>query len=293
MPCLKNKTHVSMKAQHHLTCSVRTWELAAGSRLSRRSQKLRVCAVHLVFSQHRLLLTLSAHSPVRAPTHLTLGPARSAPTRRHAAGNSPAGRPAGKHTAAAAGGAAPCGAARCSPAAAGGAAPRGWHRARGARPWSSWQRLSGSPSCRGSAAAGACRAATSHPGSPAQDRQRWGLVAAVDSQFARPAVLHTILDACAHTAMCTHAPTQTGAAVLFKGIFYNEQNKLRTAPSVSNGTTKPNVVTHWVKRTPVIIKYCRPVLNEYTQCFALWHKSADIKLHCWDILKLTHKSSNC
>lgn len=50
----------------------------------------------------------------------------------------PAGRPAGRRRAAAAGAAAPCGAARCSRGAAGGAAPRAPRPAPGALPWSSW-----------------------------------------------------------------------------------------------------------------------------------------------------------
>lgn len=50
----------------------------------------------------------------------------------------PVARPAGRRRAAAAGGAAPCGAARCSQASAGGAAPRAPHPAPGAPPWSSW-----------------------------------------------------------------------------------------------------------------------------------------------------------
>lgn len=50
----------------------------------------------------------------------------------------PAARPAGRHIAAAAGVAAPCGAARCSQAAAGGAAPHVPRPAPGVPPWSSW-----------------------------------------------------------------------------------------------------------------------------------------------------------
>lgn len=83
----------------------------------------------------------------------------------------PAGRPAGRHRAAAAGGAAPCGAARCSRAAAGGAAPRVPHPAPGALPWSSWLWLWGTQNSQDSGDAAAHPAVLCHPGWPARRKE--------------------------------------------------------------------------------------------------------------------------
>lgn len=66
----EQNSRVSMQAQHHLTCSAQTSELAAENRLSRRSQKLRVCDCEFGF----LPSSSPTHSISTSPSTRTHSP---------------------------------------------------------------------------------------------------------------------------------------------------------------------------------------------------------------------------